>query len=342
MSLSTSLSRSSNKGLSMFDLEIEPHPVVAHSLPRLSPSQLGVFNRCEMVWYHTYIDELKKIKPNPAFFAKGTYFHQLLHFYYQLIQAGLRIGSDELEERMMHRIQQDLAELNDENIEVVTSVVKMVNRYINIQSPKIDGRIHRILGVEYPIDVAIDTPVGPIQLDGYIDLVYMDKFGNVYIRDHKTGQKNSWFQAMLDLESQLLMYSVSLTEMGVEKVKYGEINFANSYNYKKEPPVQDLFKLFSVEYSARQIANFREYLVRKATRILSLRKGEAEAEYTFTKDCGKCDFHDICKAELRGQPTNGLITQQYVKVDREKFRKENQNPDSPLDEEYTGDDAGVF
>jgi hypothetical protein len=327
------------------DLSISPEtlPAAEKKIYRLSPSQLSVFLRCEKVWARTYIDELKKKRPiEPAFFAKGTYFHQLLHFYYQGLQSGLRLGSDTAERYMLNRIKTDLKDLNTDNVQIMGPVVKMVNRYVQRVSPRIDKDIHKILGVEFPVQYMLETPVGSILLEGFIDLVYADKHGIITVRDHKSGQKNTWGQAQVETEPQLLFYNTAVREMGFENVRFAEINFANSHDYvNKEPAIQELFKLFRVEFSDKMLDNYRDYLVRKATRILQLRNGEAEAEYSFTKDCGKCDFHDLCKAELRGQPTNGLIRTAYVKVDRNKFREENKTPDSPLDETSEGFDFGV-
>jgi len=297
-----------------------------------------------MSWKFNYLDELKKKRQvQQLFFQKGNYFHQLCHFYYQGVQTGMVPGSPQILEYMTDQIKEDSKDINLENVQVMYSVIKMITRYVNAQSPRIDKDVHKIIGVERPVEYVLETEYGPIVVEGYIDLPYEDKYGITTVRDHKTGQKGSWANYQLYTLPQLLIYACLLWLEGYT-VRKVEINFINSYDYKKkEPTIQEAFQLYQVQITQEMIENFWEYIKEKATRVMYLRQNPKAIQPTYSKDCGKCDYQPICIANLKGQPTRGLIINGYDKVDRREFRRQSKAADAPWgNEEDSGGDSDLL
>jgi len=277
-----------------------------------SPSQLDMFNDCTQAWEYAYVRGLKK-KGSKRFFDLGNYFHELAHVYYQLLAEGRKPGDSFVQDYMRSRMKSDLRKITKENVEIMALVHKMMEAYVAKQSPRIDKGI-QVLGVELHLEVPFTTIKGrTVFLQGYLDLLYRDAAGKLRLRDHKTGGKNSWSNRQLELLPQLLMYML-MVELAMElQVLDVEISWINSYDYKKKvPTIEEQFGLFRHSHLPKSLENFKVYLGTLLDKLI-----DEDTIRKLSKDCGNCQYQQICSLEMRGADPRHIISQQFEKVERD-------------------------
>lgn len=216
---------------------------------------------------------------------------------------------------MQNKMNQDLGKLTVENVGIVTHVIRMMTRFMNFQSPRIDKGI-RILGVEEHLEVQIVLANGrPIILQGYVDLIYRDNAGRLRIRDHKTGANpSSWHSASLDLDSQLLFYALVYWMKTGDVPDLVEISFASTAEYKnKKVDYDQLFKFLKKSITFEALQQFRLHLRHLLSRMYN---GENKL-HRFSKDCVSCTYKPLCELELNGLSTRATIQSGYVRTNRD-------------------------
>lgn len=281
---------------------------------KISPSQMYAWKQCPRSWYFSYVLKIKKKQQKARFFELGTYFHELMHVYYQAVQEGHKPGSDFLVSYIESRIRRDMGTITEDNVGIIAQVSKMVMQYVASYSPTIDRDI-AVVGVELVSQVPQKTPGGnDVILNCITDLLYRRKTGKLVVRDHKTGQGGSWKQEMLPLENQLLFNAAAIWQATGEMPTEVEISFANSYNYKtKSPTVSERFQKFSHVHNEHAI----EFYLKDVLRLMDRMIEEENPVHFYSKDCAKCPYNAICSQELRGFNTDNLIASQYEKVERD-------------------------
>lgn len=282
---------------------------------KVSPSQLYMWKQCPHSWKLAYVDSLRKKNNRKRFFDLGNYYHELLHVYYQALQAGNHEpGSDFLISYMDNRVKRDLQKVEEDNIGVIHTASSMLVPYIASWSPMIDKGI-TVVGVEQNLQIPVTTPNGnTVTLNCITDLIYKDAAGRLHIRDHKTGQANSWNQYMIPLENQLLFNSAAYYLLTGELVLDVEISWINSYEYKsKKPSLTERFQIFKHTHNEAAI----EFYLKELYKVIDRMVGDNDPVRHYSKDCGKCQYNPICTQELRGFSTDSLIRSQYEKVERD-------------------------
>lgn len=272
------------------------------------------WRQCPKAWYYSYVVGIKKKQSNKRFFELGTYFHELMHVYYQAVEQGHKPGSDFLVNYMNSRIKRDMDSLTEENVGIVGQVSKMAAQYVASYSPIIDKNI-KVVGVELHNKVEVTTPAGnDVVLNCITDLLYETQDGKLTVRDHKTGQSGGWSQIMIPLENQLLFNAVAIwLDSGVMPLRV-EISFINSYNYvKKQPTLTERFQKFVHVHNPHAIEFYYKEMLKLMDRMIE----DEDPVHYYSKDCSKCQFNAICTQELRGFDTESLIHSQYEKVDRD-------------------------
>lgn len=266
---------------------------------RISPSQVNMFNECQQKWYYSYVMELKP-RDREKKFDKGTYTHELFHVYYHTLELGYQPGSDFAQQFMDSRLESDMAGASMENIDTLASIIPLVRKYVSRRSPVIDNGIG-IISAEHEFKFEW---VDGIILHGIIDLIYKSARGAFIIRDHKTSEQvNSWSQESLFLEGQFLFYSLwyYLTEGRVPEV---EVNFINTYPYKKPVPDDQIFKLFRYEHNEKGILAFAENL-----RQIHQTMIDGKPTRVFNKQaCKFCVYRNLCHSEVRGLDTSVALS----------------------------------
>lgn len=277
---------------------------------RVSPSQLRTWKDCPQEWHYSYVDGLR-LKKQSRYFDIGSYTHELFHVLYQYFKAfpNAKPGSDEVIEMMRHRINQDMDEMDLDNIDIMSVVWPLVQKYVSYQSPRIDVGIE-IIGVEREFKVNIGEG---LVLHGFIDLVYRDRAGRIRVRDHKTGaQANSWSAQKVKMDEQLLSYSLGMEiELG-EPVHDVEINFALTAQTKKPKPNSEVFQLYRHTHNENVMRVFRENLLTMYRSMVN------DLPYrNLSSRCGSCRFHSLCYLEMRGMDTEPTLKAMYQQIERD-------------------------
>ena len=257
-----------------------------------------MWKQCPKAWSFSYVDGLKKKSSAKVFFEVGLYFHELVHVYYQALQAGHhKPGSEFLINYMNSRIRKDIETVKSDSINIISTVSKMLTSYVATWSPILDKNI-TVLGVEKNIQVPVTLPSGnEVILNCITDLIYRLPDGSITIRDHKTGQANSWNQQMMPLENQTLFNAVAYFLLTGEKPLRRQISFINSYDYKrKEPSLQERFASFVHVDNEKAFDNYTAELLKTLDRMVA----ETDPVRFYSKDCSKCQFNAICTQEIRG------------------------------------------
>lgn len=292
-----------------------PQPEKVELIPeawRISPSQMSIHNDCSMAWFYGYVRRIKK-PGGKAFFDIGTYFHELSHVYYQMLQEGQKAGSEFAQQYMENRLKRALRELNFDNITLIALVSRMVREFVAFQSPRIDRGI-KVLHVENFLEYEYTYDSGlKVIFNGYADLIYRDQNGRIRIRDHKTGTKK-WRENALKLNNQLLFYATIYWLIYDEFALDVEISWSNSYQYKNiknMPPPEERYQLLRHRLTEASVRNYWDYLRRQTERMLVTQPYEE-----YGQPCTFCQYAPICEQKLRGFEIEDLIRSSYVPIER--------------------------
>lgn len=283
------------------------------NLPKFSPSSIGVYNECPVKWELSYIDGLKRMT-TAKHFELGTYWHEHMHHLYRAIQAGMDRGSQALYALMESRIRADLTGLTPENAAIMNTVFKMTRDYILRYQETLDAPISSIYGVEHKVSIQVRTPKGhEVILEGIADLIYYKNTGKIWIRDHKSGAKNTYSNEALQIMFQLLFYYAVLAQQGLP-IEGIQISYANSHDYKdrSKQPLSKLFNKYEYSPPAAQVQGLWEYLLKRIDTIL-----EDTPQPSYGQQCSSCPFRQVCVMRMSGQDPHYYILGQYARAKRD-------------------------
>lgn len=289
------------------------HTDTERNLPKFSPSSISVYNDCPTKWEFAYIDGLKAKGAQPKYFDIGLYTHELMHHTYRAVGTGMVPGSENMLAWMHSKLKSDLKNLTSENAQIMSTVFKMVNDYVLRQMKEIDRDIAQIIGVEQTLSLQVTTPLGfEVILEGIADLVYATPTGQVRLRDHKTGARNSFSDQNLQINPQLLFYIVLLWKLGynVERMEISWIN-SNDYKDRSKYTFDKLFGFYKYSPTLIVLNNFWDYLMKRIDTILT-----ETPQPSYGQQCNGCPFNPICRLNLNGQPTVNFISGQYDRAER--------------------------
>ena len=223
------------------------------------------------------------------YFEKGSYVHEVLHYYYSLVKAGYPVGGELIIKAVTDRIKEDVAGADD--LSFFRDTTKTILPYIQKISPKIDNKI---AAVEHEYHLEIKAPNHDVLLHGFVDLLYYDSIRKKWvIRDHKTGQKNSWSNESLERDIQLLMYGTLWYKLTGE-VAIVQVNFLHSKPASAPKATTVLYGLFEAHHTESTYKAFWEYLQ------VVLDRMENPQTMQNLSACDYCAFYRICRAGLRG------------------------------------------
>jgi hypothetical protein len=276
----------------------------------LSPSQLKVWLTCEEQWRLAYREKLKSKGSNPIFFEKGSYVHEIMHYYYSLIKAGFPVGSDialkavenRIKEDISHEIDKAKAEGRSADLAFYRDTTKAIITYIKFISPKIDSKITE---VEHEYHLETKSPAHDVVLHGYIDLLYWDSIRKKrVIRDHKTGARNVWTNKKVEQDIQLLMYG-TLWYILTGEVAIVQISFLNTSQASNPKATTTLYGSFEAHHTEQTYIKFWEYL-----RTILVRMENPQTLQNLNA-CGSCAYSRICRAGLRGYSADRIKTANF-------------------------------
>lgn len=302
-----------------------PELVVKKKARRISPTQLSVWHSCEQKWHYNYVEDLVP-RSQPAYFARGTLVHEVLSIYYQLLQGGLKPGSQEAIKMTMEWVAEDLTfkNLQGGNATMYAEVLRVVNRYMRDWSPVVDRDL-KILEVEKLLQVLLTTPKGrEVILEGILDLLVMRRDYTVWILDHKsTGIGQFWSQMALQMDSQLPTY-IAVTELLGTPVHGMILNEINTYPYKNfdNEPID---KIFRRTPSSRNVNELR-YILMNYLRAVDDQEDKLESGLpivrNLTRNCDRCMYNELCQFAVKGIPTETLKAQKFKKKDAQDKKME--------------------
>ena len=265
------------------------------------------WNECPQEWYYGYKEQLKRQNQNTFHMDRGTYFHRLCHYYYNLLRTGYRPGSPTVRAAMEKKIKEDLKEMTVDTVTLLATSQPQFLDYIENYSPKIDMNI-KIVEVEYEFHVLVQTPKGRfIFLHGFIDLVYRDLMNRLRVRDHKTGErKDTWNQEKAKFDNQLFFYDLAMYILYGEQIDVVEINFIN---LAKKP--EKKFEMFKAEHEPVQLENYRVNLLKILDKIL-----DSDIHRNYSKNCPSCSFYKLCTLESKNLPVASTISMLFERTNR--------------------------
>lgn len=309
----------------------------------ISPSQFRAHKECP--WKHKYVYEMKlRPKGRQAHFEVGSYFHELSHYYYQLLKSGYKVGDTLTINAMDTKLRNDLQEVHPDYGAVLLQVHIVFRRYLNRRSEELDTGIE-ILDVEKELELEIEHLPG-VGLMGIVDLIYKKK-GRVVIRDHKTGQNKSSHSAEgMDFEDQLLTYACMYWKLTgiVPDIEISWVNSKATYSTHSKPPTNDqLFGLYRKVLTKEYLEAYWQYTLDYIYHMQSV----PAIRYINSFKCKSCPFKDPCSFSMRGLDTENMIKANYVEVSRDhdyaKFTElARKNPSSNEKDSTSGDNTGGF
>jgi len=275
----------------------------------VSPSQFSCHQKCPQL--HKYIYEMG-YRPNlgtEKHFEVGLYFHELAHFYYQLLKAGYKVGDPLTFSAMDTKMRNDIMEVHDDFIGTLTQVHLIFRRYLDRRTEDIDMGI-QIVEVEKELQYPLYENAG---LHGIVDLLYRSR-GRLILRDHKTGEnKSAHSDDSVEMDAQLILYACIIW-MLFDEVPIVEISWVNTkIDYKNGATNDQLFGLYrktlTKEYLEAFWTYFRDYVYHMQT-VPAIR-------HISSFNCKGCKFRDPCNFELRGLSIKGMLESNYKHVERD-------------------------
>jgi len=258
-----------------------------------------VWNECEQRWYYSYVEELKPIRKRVLALEKGNYIHELLHYYYSFLRSGYSIGDHIIIDSITSRIAADLQEAEDPDYAFYADVSKTVIEFIKTQSPIIDQGITD-LEVESHLEYEYDGR----SFHGYADLIYRDSEGRLRVRDHKSGQRNTYDQRFVERVEQLLFYGTLYWKITGE-VAQVEISFLHSKIPKNPKPGVVSFGLFTASHTETAYESYWNYLTQ-----IHERQKSSQIMRNYGA-CNYCAYYDLCRADLRGYSSENIKRANY-------------------------------
>ena len=281
-------------------------------MPTLSPSQLSIFQLCNRRWQYQYKEGLLPRVPSSRQMAKGSYIHDILHYYYGLIQAGYPVGDPDLLVLIRDRINQDIKETPNPDYKFFEECARTVVNYILDRSPVIDSKLK---------DLQVEAHLEYTLLNGYVLHGFVDLISDA-IRDHKTGERNTFDSKSVSRNQQLMFYSTLYFKLTGDNLPV-EISWIHSNPPKtsKNP----IYSLTRTSFSDAKLEGFFDYL----EKITDLLLTDQDHLQNFSA-CGNCPYFHLCDFELKGLDTALLRKNGYVNKSTKNEATKEDSKDKPL------------
>jgi hypothetical protein len=261
-----------------------------------------------MWWYNYRLGWVPK--EAKSYLVMGDYLHGKLDIYYQLRKE--EDSPTELWRMLEDNILEDMLE-DGSNGEYIARALKTLNRYILQYAPKEDGNL-KVIESELRFEYPMETPTGrPFKVEGYVDLLYKNKFGLMVVRDHKSSESGRfWGPKSIEADPQQSVYIACLRALGYD-VWRGEVNFLNTHDYKdfQSQPIDKLFKTVGASRTQDELDGILLWLGKLVDRQQEL----TDPEMRRTKDCGSCSYYLPCTHKLKGNDDSTLLKLGFKRKD---------------------------
>lgn len=286
----------------------------------VSPSKISVFQTCPKQYDYVYRQDLRKKSP-AQHFDLGLYLHESLHAYYQALKATPNMPKEALGAMLQQKVRNDIQGATPNQLVVLNRARKILERYVLVQSPKIDHGI-TVLEYEYGYELPVELPSGrTVTLNGYIDLVYATLRGKHVVRDHKsTGNIRTFSAPITKADGQLLFYG-TVWYMLTGTVPAVEFSILNTYDYKGVPNRNNEFLVYTVHHTEKVYQSYWRDLLILIDEML-----DSEPTPHYNRHCSSCAFFDLCSFEMQGASVENLKKANYElrsNVRRETITEQN-------------------
>lgn len=323
---------------------------MAIELPHISHSQLKSWRSCQMQWHFRYAELLIPKRTDRAL-KVGNWAHADLEGYYKsegwraahalYVEDYAKLFDEEREQfdRGSSRGKGPFEPLPSQ-------VERIIRSYIWYY--KNDG--WKVVAVELPFEVEVVLDDGRhVIIKGRIDVVIQDKYGKYWVVDHKTTTDIPPETAFHSMDPQLTIYPVAVEQqlgIQVEGVIYNYVlsrppsfpklnkdgsiskqevktDYPTLYRFLKDNG-RDPLEYSEVLLPLQQESPFlkRYKLPRTApitNRILQEAKWTAReildhetVTRNVTRQCDRCPYQELCRAELFGLDTRYMRAQQFM------------------------------
>lgn len=276
-------------------------------LPKVSNSQVQTFLTCRKKWHYNYARGWVTRNP-PKAMAMGDYMHGFFDIFYQMLQANPTEEPESLWDTLEEVILESL-KADGSNGEEVLRAMKAMRRYVLEVSPRIDCGI-TVIGSEMHFEAPLTTPKGrDFLLEGYVDLLYKDRNGQLIVRDHKTtgkgGKDAFWKKEEVAADPQQSTYISGLRVLDFP-VFSGEVNQIVTFNYKDylAKPIDTLFccvRAFrtdeQIESAKRWYGRIVDAMLDETDHLESIEKGR----------CSYCFYRDPCSKQQQGKDDEQIL-----------------------------------
>lgn len=292
----------------------------------VSHSQIGKLNRCEFLYSLEY-EEKWTPKERAGALTFGSIIHDLAAFYYHTIKAG--VGN--IEHLLNQYVRENLLSSGEYDLNQVSQAATLFQRYALEYAP-IEDQPWTPVEVEKHFEVEMVTPQGrPYILQMYVDLLMVQKStGNIWLFEHKTvGGGKFWSEIQAMMDNQTATYQMALSKLGwnIQGIVYNQFN---SYDYKKPPPLDKLFRRIKTYRTAPEIENMeREFGHSVDRRFELLENPDLPRRRNLNRDCSWCAFQEPCLMQLKGVPIESVLEPNFVRRDSYYEGKEQNEESEP-------------
>lgn len=172
--------------------------------PHVSFSQIQTYLSCSLKYKFSYID---KVKPDfhPLSFVFGSSIHKVLAEYYQNLLEGNPSTLESLQNSFALLLEsakktEKILFDDDTSESVIEKGKALIQCFHKNVSPGV------VIAIEQPFTIEIGGKIPP--LIGAIDLIEMDKNGNIIVVDHKTSS-SKYAQNKIKKDIQMTLYSIA-------------------------------------------------------------------------------------------------------------------------------------
>ena len=285
-------------------------------VPRISYSQLGVWNRCEHSWKWSYLEGWKP-QEKKEYFERGTLIHELLQEHYNNWIPGE--DTDTTLERLLGFLEARVLSLsNFQEVERYQRAGWLLRRWIESRTNIEWDHDAEILASEQELVIPLTTPGGlKYELIIVLDLL-LKRNGKIILRDFKSSEGRFLNQIQLMMDSQIPVYCAVLRSVGYS-VWGAEFGQFNTYDYKdKSKATADrLFKLDKTYRTPAELDSiFHQFGI--AMEDILIKKDSPDYEYrkSLSKDCNLCRFQEPCLQEIKGYDPQPILRSNFFKVEK--------------------------
>ena len=296
-------------------IEVKKTDETLNKIQELSPTSIGNYVRCPLLYYWKNIENIKDNQPDEEIKSNdlGNIIHATLQYFYDLFGHDIISLAlfDEMNKKHFaecyHKALIDKGFANglpDSGFNSLSETIikNMLDSFIKMERQFLkDGNSFSIIDTEKELEQTIDIQEHKIRLHGFADRI--DKVGNdIRIIDYKTGKVNPYdvkinekvegIKSMAEKAIQLMMYKYLYLQenpnLSADQIKPAIVGFLKLshglYNFE----INELHEL-STSFEDTCNRYFNDFLEELFNKDIPFAQTEDD------KSCSFCDFKNICK-----------------------------------------------